>query len=128
MGVSKLLSRILAPKLDTNKSSTSLVDESEASLHIDDDFDESNAELDLGDLSDEESIDEDLKRRLHDHTYGITSDPLTQFACMFSALIHDAGKLVLAIKHDFCENIVLNSFFPNFVSSQSTMVSLMLNW
>ena len=26
---------------------------------------------------------------LHDHTYGITSDPLTQFACGFSALIHD---------------------------------------
>ena len=30
--------------------------------------------------------------RLHDHTYGITSDPLTQFACVLSALIHDAGK------------------------------------
>lgn len=27
---------------------------------------------------------------LHDHTYGITSDPLTQFACLLSALIHDA--------------------------------------
>jgi len=27
---------------------------------------------------------------LHDHTYGITSDPLTQLACVFSALIHDA--------------------------------------
>jgi hypothetical protein len=26
---------------------------------------------------------------LHDHTYGITSDPLTQFACMLSAMIHD---------------------------------------
>jgi class 3 adenylate cyclase len=26
---------------------------------------------------------------LHDHTYGITSDPLTQFACAYSALIHD---------------------------------------
>lgn len=26
---------------------------------------------------------------LHDHTYGITSDPLIQFACTFSALIHD---------------------------------------
>jgi len=28
--------------------------------------------------------------QLHDHTYGITSDPLTQFACVFAALIHDA--------------------------------------
>lgn len=26
---------------------------------------------------------------LHDHTYGITADPITQFACVFSALIHD---------------------------------------
>jgi hypothetical protein len=26
---------------------------------------------------------------LHDHTYGIISDPLTQFACVFAALIHD---------------------------------------
>lgn len=26
---------------------------------------------------------------LHDHTYGITSDPLTQFAVLLSALIHD---------------------------------------
>mmetsp|Transcript_1770 Transcript_1770/g.3541 ORF Transcript_1770/g.3541 Transcript_1770/m.3541 type:complete len:561 (-) Transcript_1770:185-1867(-) len=28
---------------------------------------------------------------LHDHTYGITSDPLTQFACILAALIHDVG-------------------------------------
>jgi hypothetical protein len=27
--------------------------------------------------------------QLHDHTYSITSNPLTQFACVFSALIHD---------------------------------------
>ena len=29
---------------------------------------------------------------LHEKTYGITSDPLIQFACVFSALIHDVGK------------------------------------
>ena len=34
--------------------------------------------------------DKDLASTLHDHTYGITSDPLTQFACVLSALIHDA--------------------------------------
>ena len=27
--------------------------------------------------------------QMHDHTYGITSDPLTQFAVVFSSLIHD---------------------------------------
>ena len=30
---------------------------------------------------------------LHDHTYGITSDPLTRFACAFSALIHDVDHV-----------------------------------
>ena len=35
---------------------------------------------------------QDLAATLHDHTYGITSDPLTQFACIISALIHD-GKV-----------------------------------
>ena len=29
---------------------------------------------------------------IHDHTYGITSDPLTQFAVVFSALIHDVAR------------------------------------
>jgi hypothetical protein len=27
--------------------------------------------------------------QLHDHTYGITSDPLTQFSCILAALVHD---------------------------------------
>jgi Adenylate and Guanylate cyclase catalytic domain len=31
-------------------------------------------------------------KALHDHTYGITSDPLTQFACVYSALIHDGTR------------------------------------
>lgn len=41
-------------------------------------------------------MDYDYSRRsslaessLHDHTYGITSDPLTQFACILSAVLHD---------------------------------------
>ena len=29
-------------------------------------------------------VDEGSGKALHDHTYGITSDPLTQFACVFS--------------------------------------------
>jgi hypothetical protein len=28
-------------------------------------------------------------KSLHDHTYGITTDPLTRFACIFSSLVHD---------------------------------------
>ena len=59
MSVSKLLSRILRPKL-LHSSSSNLTETC------------------------------DKQQQKHDHTYGITSDPLTQFACMFSALIHDA--------------------------------------
>ena len=36
---------------------------------------------------------------MHDHTYGITSDPLTQFACIFSALIHDGKRIDLCGVH-----------------------------
>jgi class 3 adenylate cyclase len=36
-----------------------------------------------------EQTRETVLSSLHDHTYGITSDPLTQFACVFAALIHD---------------------------------------
>ena len=42
------------------------------------------------DISIEDGSNNDVALTLHDHTYGITSDPLTQFACVFSALIHDA--------------------------------------
>jgi hypothetical protein len=34
-------------------------------------------------------IAESSAKTLHDHTYGITSDPLTWFAVVFAALIHD---------------------------------------
>ncbi|CAJ1939564.1 unnamed protein product [Cylindrotheca closterium] len=43
-------------------------------------------------MENENESDDDsfhVKANLHDHTYGITSDPLTQFACAFAALIHD---------------------------------------
>ena len=43
--------------------------------------------LEAADLEDQDKI----SSKLHDNTYGITSDPLTHFACAFSALIHDAG-------------------------------------
>jgi hypothetical protein len=39
--------------------------------------------------SSELNTNENFDKTLHDHTYGIASDPLTQFACVFSTLIHD---------------------------------------
>ena len=69
MSVSKLMSRIIAPS------------------HI------------LSNAGDMECADKRRKQEiadlLHDHTFGITSDPLTQFACVFSALIHDADHVGL---------------------------------
>jgi len=40
-------------------------------------------------LSANEEDDNVIHKNLHDHTYGITSDPLTQFAVVFAALVHD---------------------------------------
>ena len=63
MSVWKLLSRIIAPsdiKIDSDNKDTS-----------------------------NSTLKKKFASTLHDHTYGITSDPLTQFACVFSALIHD---------------------------------------
>lgn len=42
------------------------------------------------DVKTEGRKDEAIAAKLHDHTFGITSDPLTQFACVIAALIHDA--------------------------------------
>lgn len=68
MSVSKLLSRIVSPQ-DINRSHNE------------------NSEQKI----------EDYAWEVHKNTYGITSDPLTQFAVVFSALIHDVGKLLLDI-------------------------------
>eukprot|EP00977_Amphora_coffeiformis_P029872 scaffold43171_cov176-Amphora_coffeaeformis.AAC.2 len=44
-------------------------------------------------------------QELHNHTYGIGTDPLTQFAVVFSALIHDVG-------HEGVPNFVLGKMHP----------------
>jgi hypothetical protein len=48
---------------------------------------------------------------LHDHTYGITSDPLTQFAGVFSALIHDADHT--GVPPSSTENSTLARVYKN---------------
>jgi hypothetical protein len=35
----------------------------------------------------------DFEKELHDHTYGIASDPLTQFSVVLSALMHDVDHV-----------------------------------
>ncbi|CAB9511705.1 Receptor-type guanylate cyclase gcy [Seminavis robusta] len=59
MSVLKMLGRIVAPKEITVKNKSGNIDHNT------------------------------IEAELHDHTFGVTSDPLTHFACAFSALIHD---------------------------------------
>ena len=88
MSVCKLLSRILAPKLTTRSSfdedkSDKSNGSGDGSEGVEDNSDNSEQSVDM----DASRAADNYKQRVHDHTYGITSDPLTQFACMFSALM-----------------------------------------
>lgn len=75
MSVVKLLSRIVAPDIECPEESA---------------------------VSSERKRNRLLAAKLHDHTYGITSDPLTQFAVVFSALIHDVGEFCRNSPHLYC--------------------------
>jgi 3'5'-cyclic nucleotide phosphodiesterase len=44
-------------------------------------------------LSAENGDEDEVIKQLHEHTYGITSDPMTQFAAVIAALIHDVDHL-----------------------------------
>ena len=87
MSVVKLLSRIVAP-----------------SDHIKVEVDNTN-DSGTGAMS--------FASSLHDHTYGITSDPVTQFACIFSALIrHDVDHVgVLNTQLTIKENATIAAIY-----------------
>jgi hypothetical protein len=55
-------------------------------------------------------------RETHDYTYGITSDPITQFAVILTALIHDVGTLFFQLEL-LCSSIscASNSTIPHFL-------------
>ena len=63
---------------------------------------------------------------LHDHTYGITSDPLTQFACAFSALIHDVDHLGVPNAQLVKEGLPIAYVYNN--RSVAEQNSLELSW
>jgi len=61
-------------------------------------------------------------KSLHDHTYGITSDPLTQFACIFSALIHDVGHSGVPNAQLIKENaLIANHYSGKSVAEQNSI-------
>jgi hypothetical protein len=64
---------------------------------------------------------------MHDHTYGITSDPLTQFACVLSALIHDADHPGVPNTQLVKENNQLAVFYDNHSVAEQNSVDLAWN-
>jgi hypothetical protein len=61
---------------------------------------------------------------LHDHTYGITSDPLTQFACIFSALIHDVDHVGVPNTQLIKENAAIADLYKNKSVAEQNSVDL----
>jgi 3'5'-cyclic nucleotide phosphodiesterase len=97
MSVTKLLARIVAPNeiLET--------------------FDDPNQE---------ESNRGRLASSLHDHTYGITSDPLTQFAVILSALIHDVDHQGVPNTTLVAENCSIATIYENKSVAEQNSVDL----
>jgi hypothetical protein len=63
--------------------------------------------LDIG-----EKTGKDMASTLHDHTYGITSDPLT-VSLVFSALIHDADHTGVPNSQIIMENSTIAKVYKN---------------
>ena len=61
---------------------------------------------------------------MHDHTYGITSDPLTQFACAFSALIHDVDHPGVPNSQLVKENTTMAKFYKGKSVAEQNSVDL----
>jgi hypothetical protein len=74
---------------------------------------------------DYENLDTDkIASTLHDHTYGITSDPLTQFACVFSALIHDVDHSGVPNSQLIKEDTKLAAFYKGKSIAEQNSVDL----
>jgi class 3 adenylate cyclase len=84
MSVVKLLSRIVAP---------------------------SDIKVEVDNINDSGTGAMTFASTLHDHTYGITSDPLTQFACIFSALIHDIDHVGVPNSQLIKENATIAALY-----------------
>merc|ERR1711933_25010 len=72
----------------------------------------------------ETTEDQTIASVLHDHTFGITSDPLTQFACVFSALIHDLDHPGVANSQLVKENTKIASYYKNKSVAEQNSVDL----
>ena len=100
MSVTKLLSRIVMPSdLEYAKPETTNPD-------------------------DKNQLQRSIASTLHDHTYGITSDPLTQFSLVFSALIHDVDHTGVPNTTLVKENTSLATLYRNKSVAEQNSVDL----
>lgn len=67
-----------------------------------------------------------LEAHLHDHTYGITSDPLTQFSVVLAALIHDVDHSGVSNFQLIKEKAKIADVFKN--KSVAEQNSIVLAW
>mmetsp|Transcript_86 Transcript_86/g.225 ORF Transcript_86/g.225 Transcript_86/m.225 type:complete len:98 (-) Transcript_86:406-699(-) len=77
-----------------------------------------------GDGSDDANMKRKLASTLHDHTYGITSDPLTHFSLVFSALIHDVDHTGVPNTTLIEENGALASMYSNKSVAEQNSIDL----
>ncbi len=73
---------------------------------------------------DVDAVNSDMESTLHDYTYGITSDPLTQFACVLSALIHDVDHPGVPNTQLVIENPQLAKFYSSKSIAEQNSVDL----
>jgi len=65
-----------------------------------------------------------VAQTLSENTFGITSDPLTQFACVLSALMHDADHQGVPNSQLIAEGVDIASYYKNKSVAEQNSVDL----
>lgn len=81
---------------------------------------------DLWNVNEDATKSKDFGFSLHDHTYGITSDPMTQFSVVLAALIHDVDHMGVSNFQLIKEENKLAKLFKN--KSVAEQNSVVLAW
>jgi len=82
---------------------------------------------DIRNIDDENAVkQENFGWSIHDHTYGITSDPMTQFTVILAALIHDVDHLGVSNAQLVREGHSLADLFEN--KSIAEQNSIAMTW
>jgi 3'5'-cyclic nucleotide phosphodiesterase len=64
---------------------------------------------------------------MHNYTYGITSDPLTQFGVIFAALIHDVDHWGVSNAQLICEGAPIAAKYKNKSVAEQNSLDLSFN-